>query len=98
MTELMSDEKFKLKVWYSGRVQGVGFRYKASQVAKGYDVVGEVENLDDGRVLLTALGDEAEVKEFESKISELMADFIRQKDSEESRVSGTEFSRFSIRL
>jgi acylphosphatase len=38
------------KVIYTGRVQGVGFRYSAKQVASGFDVTGWIKNLDDGTV------------------------------------------------
>jgi len=30
----------RMQVFYSGRVQGVGFRYQARQVASGYEVTG----------------------------------------------------------
>ena len=48
----MAVEKFRKQVWFEGRVQGVGFRYKAHQIATAYDVAGFVKNLDDGRVHL----------------------------------------------
>jgi acylphosphatase len=40
------------RVFYSGRVQGVGFRFSSKQTARGYDVCGWVKNLTDGRVEL----------------------------------------------
>jgi len=49
-------------VFYEGRVQGVGFRYTVRQLAKGYDVIGWVKNLPDGRVELLAGGQSEEVK------------------------------------
>ncbi len=48
------------RVFYSGRVQGVGFRYAVKQLAAGYEVSGWVKNLPDGRVELLALSREAE--------------------------------------
>ena len=44
------------KIIFSGRVQGVGFRYTTKEVATGYDVVGSVKNLPDGSVELLIMG------------------------------------------
>lgn len=52
------------KYLFDGRVQGVGFRYATKQIAKGFDVVGTVKNLEDGRVELILMGEEGEVEEF----------------------------------
>lgn len=51
---------FAKHVFYSGRVQGVGFRYSTKQIASGFDVVGWVKNLPDGRVELFAQAHEAD--------------------------------------
>lgn len=48
------------KILYSGRVQGVGFRYTTKQIASGFDVTGIVKNLPDGRVELVANAFDAE--------------------------------------
>lgn len=52
------------KYLFGGRVQGVGFRYATKQIAKGFDVLGTVKNLDDGRVELILMGEQGEVEEF----------------------------------
>ena len=52
------------QVFYEGNVQGVGFRYSVKQVAKGFDVIGWVRNLADGRVELQAAGEPREVAAF----------------------------------
>lgn len=52
------------QVFYSGRVQGVGFRYSVKRLATGYDVVGWVRNLPDGRVELRVDGEPGEVAAF----------------------------------
>ena len=54
----------RVNVFYSGRVQGVGFRYTVKTTATGFEVTGTVKNLDDGRVELLAEGDKSEVEEF----------------------------------
>ena len=48
------------RVFFSGRVQGVGFRYETKRIAMGYEVVGTVSNLEDGRVELCVMGEELE--------------------------------------
>lgn len=52
------------QVLFSGRVQGVGFRYTTKQIASGFDLCGWVKNLPDGRVELRAQGDADEVTAF----------------------------------
>ena len=52
------------RVFYDGRVQGVGFRFTTRQVARGYEVTGWVRNLPDGRVELEAAGEPEEVEAF----------------------------------
>jgi acylphosphatase len=58
------------QVFYEGRVQGVGFRFTCKQIARGYEVVGCVRNLDDGRVELQCSGEPAEVEGFLEAIAE----------------------------
>ncbi len=43
-------------VFYSGRVQGIGFRYTAERLALEEGLVGWVKNLADGRVELVCEG------------------------------------------
>jgi len=68
----------RVEVFYSGRVQGVGFRYTTMQIAKGYEVSGAVRNLDDGRVELIAEGEEEELRHFLAGLRESqLGDYIR---------------------
>lgn len=56
--------------YVSGRVQGVGFRYRAYYVAKSYGLTGYAVNLDDGRVELEVQGEEALVRDFLGHVEE----------------------------
>jgi acylphosphatase len=67
--------------YYSGRVQGVGFRFTAQQVAQGFAVAGFVRNLPGGSVEVLAEGVEEQVNGFLSTLAQRMAEYI-----EESRV------------
>ena len=71
----------RARVYYSGRVQGIGFRYTAREVACGYEVTGFVRNLPDGRVEMAAEGDEEEVAAFLDAIkASQLGSHIRQAD------------------
>ena len=71
----------RLHIYYSGRVQGVGFRYTVRTVAAGFEVAGTVRNLADGRVELLAEGDRAELEAFRDAIREAgLAANIRNED------------------
>jgi len=67
-----------MTVLYSGRVQGVGFRYTAKTVITGFEISGIVRNLTDGRVELVAEGAPAELESFRAAIHDAgLAGFIR---------------------
>lgn len=69
--------KYFSEVFYTGHVQGVGFRYATLQVAKEFDVTGEVKNLPDGRVYLCVEGARREVESFRQELEDRMKPFIR---------------------
>lgn len=91
----MPSEVFHKDVWFSGRVQGVGFRARTLQVARGYEVTGCVRNLADGRVFLQAEGSEKEVSAFVAELRRQMTNHIRE--VEERSFSGAAcFTDFRI--
>lgn len=83
-------------VIFSGRVQGVGFRYQTLQVAKEFEVSGWVANLPDGRVQLEAEGRMEEVKDFITALHERMEGFIR-KIEQTATTRPPQYSGFTIR-
>ena len=44
-------------IFFSGDVQGVGFRYRSFYIAQSLDLTGWVQNEDDGSVTLEVQGD-----------------------------------------
>jgi len=81
---------------FSGRVQGVGFRFTVQNIAHSFDVHGYVRNLPDGRVELVMEGQEEEMNHMLESIRERMTGFIRNVTSARAPATG-EFSRFNIR-
>lgn len=58
----------EVHVRVSGRVQGVGYRYYVRDMAMNLGVTGWVRNEPDGTVSVSAVGDEAILKDFLSEI------------------------------
>ncbi len=83
-------------VFFTGRVQGVGFRYQTLQVAKGFEVSGFVCNLADGRVRLEAEGAIGEVTEFIAAVEEQLEGYIRKAERSATK-RAPQFSGFAIR-
>lgn len=52
------------RIIFEGLVQGVGFRYTVKDLARGFDVCGNVKNLADGSVELIAMGEPTELDSF----------------------------------
>ena len=84
------------QVYFSGRVQGVGFRYQALQLAREFEVSGVVLNLPDGRVHLEAEGPADEVRDFIVAIQERMEGYIRKVEQTDTQ-RAAQFHGFSIR-
>ncbi len=89
--------KKQLKVYFSGTVQGVGFRFTVQEVSRRFDVTGFVRNLPDGRVELTAEGEEKEAQAFLKAVRESrMNAYIRDLETSWSEPENS-FKTFSIR-
>jgi acylphosphatase len=90
------NEVHRETVFFTGHVQGVGFRYSTSQVAKEFEVTGYVANLPDGRVQLEAEGQRDQVEAFVAAIAERMHGHIRKTERKPAH-GRPQFQGFTIR-
>ena len=89
--------KKQVHVFYSGRVQGVGFRMAAEEAAQQFGVSGWAKNLRDGRVEVVAEAEEAVLKRFLQAVrTGAMKNFINQAEASWGHASDA-FDRFEIR-
>jgi acylphosphatase len=85
------------RVYYSGRVQGVGFRFISQRLARAFQVSGSVRNLSDGRVELIAQGDSEVVATFLEAVARELAENIHEIHAESEPVTDPHEREFSIR-
>ena len=76
-----SDSLNRRTCYFSGRVQGVGFRYTVHNLAMPHNVRGYVRNLPDGRVELVMEGPDQDMDHLLESIRQKMSHFIRQVDT-----------------
>ena len=89
--------RVRRRVYFSGRVQGVGFRFTCRSLARGYEVGGHVRNLADGRVEIVVEGELTEVDRFLAAIQLEMSDYIRNTEVETESPGSEPLAGFSIR-
>ncbi|MDD5561174.1 MAG: acylphosphatase [Candidatus Omnitrophica bacterium] len=70
--------KKQLHIYYSGRVQGIGFRYTIREIANSLKVCGWVKNLDDGRVEVLAEAEEGALDNFLEQVNQHFSRYIRE--------------------
>jgi acylphosphatase len=86
----------RVRVYYSGRVQGVGFRYTVKSLVNGFDVTGTVRNLPDGRVELVAEGTKEELEMFRQAIRDSGLKRLIAQENENWEEAANEFRGFQI--
>jgi acylphosphatase len=84
------------QIYFSGRVQGVGFRYTAREIAARFSVQGFVRNLADGRVELVVEGEADELDRFLAALAAEMGRFIASQESTTTAATRA-FSGFEVR-
>jgi len=87
----------RLHVFFSGYVQGVGFRFTARRIAQSLDLVGWVKNCYDGRVELVAEGEQEFLKQMLNQLNGAFERYVKNSEVTWSEATG-EFTSFSIRF
>ena len=79
-----------------GRVQGVGFRYYARQVAESLELRGWVRNLPDGTVEVQVAGAPDQIERFKSELQRGSRGAMVEAIDEEDLVQIPSWQRFQI--
>ena len=82
-------------IFYSGTVQGVGFRYTVQRYAFDLGLTGWVKNLRDGRVEIMVEGKRELIEKLISEISKYFDGYVRNKTVDYKEAQGL-FKGFQI--
>jgi acylphosphatase len=88
--------KKQIHVIYSGKVQGVGFRFTTVDLAEKMNISGWVSNLSDGTVEIMAEAEEQSLLEFLENLQRIFNRYIREKNIEWLKATDT-FQEFRIK-
>jgi acylphosphatase len=97
MPTVADKEVEQREIYYSGRVQGVGFRYTARTLAAHRRVTGFVQNMPDGRVYMVVEGEKNEIQAFIDSIQAEMGGYIHNAQLAVRPATGR-FKGFEIRF
>lgn len=84
-------------VYFSGSVQGVGFRYTACRTAARYNITGYARNLPDGRVECLVEGPDTEIDNFLADLARRMSGYIHSQEHKSAQYSGR-YKSFGVRF
>ena len=85
-------------IFYSGLVQGVGFRYTAKSLASKVGVKGWVKNLEDGRVEVVLEGRDDNLKTFLDEVDKSFVGHYVKNRQVNWEEPNKEFDGFDIRF
>ena len=71
------------RIIFTGRVQGIGFRFTALDTANRLDLVGTVRNLPNGTVEMMAQGPAQDIDDCIRNIEQSLESYIKQTKIEE---------------
>jgi len=81
------------QIIYTGRVQGVGFRFTAQRVAMRYELVGYVKNLPTGQVEMFVQGHPEDIEDCTRDLAETFS--IRDTNVQEAPLNAC-YTSFDI--
>jgi len=76
-------------IHFTGDVQGVGFRYATTRIARRFDVAGYVQNLPDGKVEVVAEGESDEIERFIGAVRDRLRRHIVEETAADTGATGT---------
>ena len=88
--------KKQVHLYFTGTVQGVGFRFTVEDIANSLTVSGWAKNLRDRRVEVVVEGEEEVLLEFLEKINQHFSRYIKDTEIDWRPASG-EFKDFQIK-
>ena len=86
----------RVQAYFTGHVQGVGFRYTCHRIAGNHAVSGWVRNRSDGRVEIVAEGTRDDLERFLNEIEARMSGYV-QKTVKHWDKGTSEFEEFVIK-
>ena len=89
--------RIRRRIFFSGRVQGVGFRATCQSLARGFEIAGYVRNHPDGSVELVAEGEGSEIDAFLTTIQREMCRYIASMTTDHELPGDDPLIGFSIR-
>jgi acylphosphatase len=89
--------KKQIHAYFSGKVQGVGFRFTARDIADDLQVTGWVKNCADGKVEVVAEADEDALIRFLERLNKHFLQYIRDTDVEWGAATGV-YKDFGMRF
>ena len=89
--------KKQLHIFYSGKVQGIGFRYTVQDIANQQKLSGWVKNLNDNRVEVVAEAEETVLNIFLQEVNQHFSHYIEDVNIEWLPAGG-EFRDFQIKF
>ena len=77
-----TSNRIQAHIFYSGTVQGIGFRFTVQRYARELNLAGWVRNVSDGRVEILAEGPQEKIQRLYECIAAHFEGYIRNKEIE----------------